>query len=1005
MTHSCWQYQIWMSDELSADLSREQGVTLKAHLASCPSCSKLHEQLSREHELMKELSKDLERSLERVQERAMEEIRHAQQAPRVAPWPRLTRIAAVLLLMVSLVGIAFYVSERLADSRSRTEYSQKVTEALAQALAYYQAGNTPALNGMLSFDHEQVKLTVIDYLAEIGDASSVVALLKLAATEPSAEIQAAVQRSIASIRERLNAAKSPAIEAPETFQADTVLETPASVNEPDPGLVPVPSPNQSSEEVSQEFVKTTRLSIFDSVTQDPIDQAKVVVDVNGIMLAYYSDPNGICTVDIEGPMYTNISVSKDQYVTKEFGAQAPGGSYYRYTGGAKPNRPKKTEDIPDALTVALVPAFTIGGMVITEEGDAIEGVKLSVSFSVQDDMEADWTHAAINVVTDSNGVWESPEANANAYRARVSASHDRYVWTEGRYHLASIGLLRQKQHVIAMQKQNTISGRIVDEQGNGIKKARVYDLASGSSRFADENGQFEIPGVLEGATQIAVVADGYAPVSFYETIIDGQAMLVTLKAGHPQRLRILDPEGNPIAGARVHSVTRVGTRRIFSGWGTDKQGSDANGMIEGLGRLGQVLSLTVEAEGYTTREDVQIECSESLHQLTLTPQGQLLLSVFDAETNEPISEYSVVFGESQGEEGIVGWRHSEDVNTPYTHPFDQDTGIHCCLLVDARGYLSEQIEIVSSHETRIERSIFLHRGNDISGRLFDPNGKPKANTDVLVCFDDSPLVSMQNRKLETTYTRRFLKYRPVKTDDLGRFEVDIADKHFALMAASDEGIAMVRDQAFLATGEMHMQAWGSLEGVLHKGNQVAPYEEIQLEYLPPPGFAAFGVQCYEHTLTDHAGRFHFKYVRPGPAFVGRVLNRKQSNRTNVTVLSGETSFVNIAGGGRPVLMAYTWPREIPLPWSFTYDFIICRASDEAISYDYAIKVDRSGQIQIDDILPGTYTLSGRFAEGKEALAKLTHRFYVPEIQNESDYRTPLHVGELSLVLVPKTGRD
>ena len=1003
MTHSCWQYQIWISDDLSADLSPEQRVTLKAHLASCPTCAKLHQQLSKEHDLMNELSKNLERCLERVQERTMEEIRHAQQEPRTSSQlPRLARIAAILLITISIFGIALYVLERNADSRSKTEYDQKVTDALAQALRYYQAGNIPGLNGMLSFDHDRVKLTVIDYLAEIGDDTSVVALLKLASTGPSAEIQAAIQRSIASIQERLNTANVPAIDPPEVSPVETVSAIPASVHEPDPLLVAVPSPNQPSEEVSQEPVKTTRLSIFDSVTQDPIDQAKVVVDVNGILLEGFSDPNGMCIVDIESPTYTRISVSKDQYVSKEFGTQAPGGSYYRYMAGARSNRQKKTEDIPDALTVSLVPAFTIGGMVMTEEGDPIEGVKLSVSFSVQNDIEADWTHAPINAVTDSNGFWESPEANSNAYRVRVSANHDRYVWTDRTKRAASIGLLRQKQHVITMQRQRTISGQIVDEQGNGIKSAREY-LASGSSCFVDENGQFEIRGVLEGDTQIVVVANGYAPVSLYQTIADGQAMVVTLKAGHSQRLMIIDPEGNPIEGAGISSVTRVGTRRISSGWGTDKHGSNANGMIEGLGILGQVLCLTVQADGYTTREDVQVECSESPHQVTLIPKGQLLLSVFDAETNDPISEYSVVFGQSQGEEGIVAWRHSENVDTPYTHQFDQNTGIHCCLLVDAKGYLSEQIEIVSGHETRIERSLFLHKGNDMSGRLFNPNGDPTANTDVLVCFDDSPLLYMQNRTLDTTYTHRFLKYKPIKTDDLGRFEVDIADKHFALLAASDEGIAMVRDHTFLATGEMHMQAWGSIQGILHKGNQVAPYEEIQLEYLPPEGFEAFGIKCYEHTLTDQAGRFCFKHVRPGPAFVCRVLNQKQSNRTDVTVLSGETSFVAIAGGGRPVLMEYTWPQEVPLPWSFTYDFMICSASDEMLNYDYAIKVDRSGQIQIDDVLPGTYTLLGSFAEGKETLAKLTHRFYVPGIQDESDYHTPLNVGELSLTLVPETG--
>jgi uncharacterized GH25 family protein len=64
-----------------------------------------------------------------------------------------------------------------------------------------------------------------------------------------------------------------------------------------------------------------------------------------------------------------------------------------------------------------------------------------------------------------------------------------------------------------------ISGRVLDSEGNGIARAKVTAIAMSSKTpvnadaFADENGKFEILGLLEGPYQVTAKAEGFVDVN------------------------------------------------------------------------------------------------------------------------------------------------------------------------------------------------------------------------------------------------------------------------------------------------------------------------------------------------------------------------------------------------------------------------------------------------------------------------------------------------------------
>lgn len=109
-----------------------------------------------------------------------------------------------------------------------------------------------------------------------------------------------------------------------------------------------------------------------------------------------------------------------------------------------------------------------------------------------------------------------------------------------------------------------IAGIVTDADGAPIPEARValrgeFGLEKTTIRVhSDAQGMFEFADVKAGPYSITVVADGYLITSDHRMYVTGEVPVektgITMNAGVPKSLRIVDAGGKPVVNAVVHVI-------------------------------------------------------------------------------------------------------------------------------------------------------------------------------------------------------------------------------------------------------------------------------------------------------------------------------------------------------------------------------------------------------------------------------------------------------------------
>ena len=105
--------------------------------------------------------------------------------------------------------------------------------ALAQTL--YEQKDLPGLLNLLENGQEATQISIVEFLAEIGDDSTISALQRLADTLDGTEFQTAIQTSIRAIQERLNLAQPGDTNEPVSLDPNVQMNREVSVS--DEGLL------------------------------------------------------------------------------------------------------------------------------------------------------------------------------------------------------------------------------------------------------------------------------------------------------------------------------------------------------------------------------------------------------------------------------------------------------------------------------------------------------------------------------------------------------------------------------------------------------------------------------------------------------------------------------------------------------------------------------------------------------------------------------------------------
>ncbi|HET6880896.1 MAG TPA: carboxypeptidase regulatory-like domain-containing protein [Pirellulales bacterium] len=233
---------------------------------------------------------------------------------------------------------------------------------------------------------------------------------------------------------------------------------------------------------------------------------------------------------------------------------------------------------------------------------------------------------------------------------RVSIEHDDFLRLDKQIVLSHESAESDVRVTLTSRPHGkVVRGAVKDAQENPVPGARVANYGDSVTiqREATTNaqGEFTLSDLLEGYTgyQIYVAAKGFAPERL--DVQPGNAdsppfVNVTLRPGHSLRGRVLDESDRPLTEALVtpRSISYAGPNYGDS-IHTDQEGRFAFDSLPADARL------HVSAPGYPFSEPLELPLDgDEPVTITLDAPGVLRGRVIDAETGEPVRQFSVLAG-------------------------------------------------------------------------------------------------------------------------------------------------------------------------------------------------------------------------------------------------------------------------------------------------------------------------------------------------------------------------
>lgn len=238
-----------------------------------------------------------------------------------------------------------------------------------------------------------------------------------------------------------------------------------------------------------------------------------------------------------------------------------------------------------------------------------------------------------------------------------------------------------------------VSGRLVDESGQGIAEAAIQAVfETGEARArSDRTGAFLLADLVAGFIRIRARAEGHMPLEgltehrllLEEGEVRDGLELVMNRAG-TIRGQIVSESGVPILGAYVHAYPQTGDseKSRFS----DVTRSDASGsFVMDQVAAGVAHRLTIRHPGYSPAKRERIFADTAPLQVTLHSRPSILVAAVDAITGTPITPDRARFVGADGTE-LSHARVGSEPGNPHTVRIAYGDPGSYALELFARGY-------------------------------------------------------------------------------------------------------------------------------------------------------------------------------------------------------------------------------------------------------------------------------------------------------------------------------
>jgi|GEM_PF-1250473 len=960
---------------------------------------------------------------------------------------RITHIAAAAAVAVGLLFLARHLVGGQAtvkgpDVHQARDVNQDTVPILDQGLLepvqaefrradeFLARCDVDGLVDLLQTGLDQTKLKAALYLGQIGDSRALGTLQRLAG-----QWQGPAQ-------------DNPFVKAAEQIRQRTTLPTDA--NRPPQGPA---GPNQPQADAKAQQEGVLLLTVVDAKTQKPVAGAEVLARFQyqgrpGVEEVLTTDRSGQCPVDWASHKADalTIRILSEQHVVKDI-----------------PWNPKGLGiPIPKTYVAHMNEGVTIGGVVKTESGEPLADVMVRVSsiITVGHEVERDIALFSVRAVkTDDQGRWQYRHFPAGG-QASIELEHTTYVTADRYDPTPSLESLISQGCVLLMRPGLAVAGSVSDQQGHPISGAEVFE-GSGYSGWddrydpairaiTDAQGRFEFQRRRAGDTVLTVVAAGFAQDMREVRVNEGMSDVeFVLEPGHTLMVQVVDPSGRGIQGV---SATAWTWRRVQYGNRTynnirGKAITDKAGLAVIHDLPADEVLYAIGKEGLAPLDGYPLTASDQVQTVTMVPLGRLTGRVLDASTGQAVNAFTVTVGIQWKAGGDVVWQQqmAKHINGQrYEMPFLLHN-LGMAVRIEAQGYLPAQTEVFFNDGTDQVRDVTLTAGKGLTGIVHDPDGVAAKAARVVIAAPRCANIIRDGQILSPEDPMHV-----ITADTQGRFTFPPPERAFRLVAVDEAGIAEVDEETFCRTPEIHLEAWGRVEGAVYSGKDPVANQQVrvnvQLDGVESDLVNPITVQYYNEGQTDGQGRFAFRKVRPGPTVV-----QSKGSRQVVDVRPGQITQVTLGGGGRKARARLVLPADTPpldllksqvtisrvfeepfpeLPVPLPEDFLLMnpvqqrawwlawlqtpagqrfRQASEREHTEFAncmATLEAGGELRLADILPGRYELTLDFHnpdpsvwDGRAIVTSQDHVFEVPIAAGEAYYTDVVDLGEIPVRVV------
>ncbi len=475
------------------------------------------------------------------------------------------------------------------------------------------------------------------------------------------------------------------------------------------------------------------------------------------------------------------------------------------------------------------------------------------------------------------------------------------------------GLLASSAEMI-LQPALMLEGTLVDNASRPIPATEVIFQHSGLERNylrTDEKGHFQTRVADVGDAVLLVLKQGFSPLSQNIYVSTNVAPVqLKLEPARVLRGRVLDQRQRPIAGAKIRLDEWNGTTDLLRFQTT----SDEQGSFSWTGAPPDHLMFYVSKTNYSSTRQSFAGTMDTVTIRLSRPPG-VFGKVYDAETKEPISAFTVIPGRKYStSDSQIHWERDERVrgqNGEYSlrmssYYFQPEGRV----LVEAMGY-EPQVSPPFRNSDSYTNDFMLKKGKGIAGVVQSPDGKPAANA-VLVVIEKG-----DNAYLDTAGQVRSSSGGGdmVRTDPSGRFEFSPKLAPLKIFASHDEGYGEADVSDVMKGGTIVLKKWARVKGVVRVGEKIGPDQNVRLQQSVDYE-RNYNAETREPILTfslrsdpDADGSFSFEKVPPGEHRIAleyrlrdnNVYEMALSHGLPIAAKAGETTDVVLGGNGRRVI--------------------------------------------------------------------------------------------------------